>query len=86
MPRCAASGGDWIGRRVQVRVDGILLFGSPKEAPSSLASTKRTPAETYVMLDGAGVLVTGGKLKGSSRGSRSEGDGMDRASRRAYRN
>jgi mannose-6-phosphate isomerase-like protein (cupin superfamily) len=43
----------------------IGLFGvfRPKEAPITASVHQTTATETYYMLDGAGVLVTGGTLK-----------------------
>ena len=43
----------------------VGLFGvfRPKDAPITASVHQTAAAETYIMLDGAGVLVTGGKLK-----------------------
>jgi len=43
----------------------VGLFGvfRPKEAPITATVHQTAASETYIMLDGAGVLVTGGKLK-----------------------
>ncbi|HWX39362.1 MAG TPA: hypothetical protein VNY09_08960 [Candidatus Sulfotelmatobacter sp.] len=43
----------------------VGLFGvfRPKDAPITATVHQTTASETYIMLDGAGVLVTGGKLK-----------------------
>jgi len=43
----------------------VGLFGvfRPKDAPITATVHQTTASETYIMLDGAGVLVTGGKLR-----------------------
>jgi mannose-6-phosphate isomerase-like protein (cupin superfamily) len=43
----------------------VGLFGvfRPKDAPITATVHQTTASETYIMLDGTGVLVTGGKLK-----------------------
>jgi hypothetical protein len=43
----------------------VGLFGvfRPKDAPITASVHQTNATETYIMLDGAGVLVTGGKLK-----------------------
>jgi hypothetical protein len=43
----------------------VGLFGvfRPKQAPITATVHQTAASETYIMLDGAGVLVTGGKLK-----------------------
>jgi mannose-6-phosphate isomerase-like protein (cupin superfamily) len=47
----------------------VGLFGvfRPKEAPITATVHQTTASETYIMLDGAGVLVTGGKLKAPAK-------------------
>ena len=42
---------------------GVFGVFRPKVAPISASVHQTAAAETYVMLEGAGVLVTGGKLK-----------------------
>jgi len=42
---------------------GVFGVFRPKEAPITASVHQTTATETYYMLDGAGVLVTGGKLK-----------------------
>jgi mannose-6-phosphate isomerase-like protein (cupin superfamily) len=52
-------------RVVDVGGYNVGLFGvfRPKSAPITATVHQTKTSETYVMLDGAGVLVTGGKLK-----------------------
>jgi mannose-6-phosphate isomerase-like protein (cupin superfamily) len=52
-------------RVVDVGGSHVGLFGvfRPKSAPITATVHQTNTSETYVMLDGAGVLVTGGKLK-----------------------
>lgn len=42
---------------------GVFGVFRPKDAPFTASVHQTTATETYYMLDGAGVLVTGGKLK-----------------------
>jgi mannose-6-phosphate isomerase-like protein (cupin superfamily) len=42
---------------------GVFGVFRPKSAPFTATAHQTNAAETYVMLDGAGVLVTGGTLK-----------------------
>ena len=42
---------------------GVFGVFRPKEAPITASVHQTTATETYYMLDGAGVLVTGGTLK-----------------------
>ncbi len=42
---------------------GVFGVFRPKEAPITASVHQTSASETYIMLDGAGVLVTGGKLK-----------------------
>src|SRR5437868_7303064 len=45
---------------------GVFGVFRPKEAPASATVHQTNVTETYYMLDGAGVLVTGGMLKAPS--------------------
>src|SRR5271168_3528241 len=42
---------------------GVFGVFRPKDAPITASMHQTTASETYVMLNGAGVLVTGGTLK-----------------------
>ena len=42
---------------------GVFGVFRPKNAPITATVHQTAASETYIMLDGAGVLVTGGKLK-----------------------
>ena len=69
----------------EATTSACLAFFARRAPPSPRPCTKRNAAETYIMLDGAGVLVTGGTLKAPVNPAPVDSRKLDRSRQQRHR-